>query len=244
MGLFDKKYCSVCGEKIGLLGNRKLEDGNLCKDCASKLSHWFEERKHSTVDRIKDQLAYREANLEKVKAFHTTKSLGGSTIVCFDEDARRFLVQRTNNVLSENPDVLAYSDVTGVDVVVTDIRTEEKFTQDGKQISFVPPRYLFKYTFTVTIRVTNPYFNEMRFDLNGSPVVVESIGAGRPNPRRSPEYVRYDMMAMDIKKAFAVAQTSEAESKKPKTAVRCPHCEATTIPDASGRCEYCGGAIQ
>lgn len=31
MGLFDKKYCDICGEKIGLLGNRKLEDGNLCK---------------------------------------------------------------------------------------------------------------------------------------------------------------------------------------------------------------------
>lgn len=34
MGLFDKKFCDICGEKIGLLGNRKLEDGNLCKDCA------------------------------------------------------------------------------------------------------------------------------------------------------------------------------------------------------------------
>lgn len=37
MGFFDKKYCDVCGEKIGLLGNRKLEDGNLCKNCAAKL---------------------------------------------------------------------------------------------------------------------------------------------------------------------------------------------------------------
>ena len=34
MGLFDKKVCDICGEKIGLLGNRKLDDGNLCKDCA------------------------------------------------------------------------------------------------------------------------------------------------------------------------------------------------------------------
>ena len=34
MGFFDKKYCDICGEKIGLLGNRKLEDGNLCKECA------------------------------------------------------------------------------------------------------------------------------------------------------------------------------------------------------------------
>ena len=38
MGLFDKKYCDVCGAKIGFLGNRKLEDGSLCKDCAGKLS--------------------------------------------------------------------------------------------------------------------------------------------------------------------------------------------------------------
>ena len=38
MGLFDKKYCDICGDKIGLLGNRKLENGNLCKNCAKKLS--------------------------------------------------------------------------------------------------------------------------------------------------------------------------------------------------------------
>ena len=57
MGFFDKKYCDVCGEKIGLLGNRKLEDGNLCKNCAKKLSPWFDERRHSTVAQIKEQLA-------------------------------------------------------------------------------------------------------------------------------------------------------------------------------------------
>ena len=49
MGLFDKKYCDVCGAKIGFLGNRKLEDGNLCKDCAGKLSPFFSDRRNSTV---------------------------------------------------------------------------------------------------------------------------------------------------------------------------------------------------
>ena len=38
MGLFDKKYCDICGEKIGLLGNRKLENGNLCKKTVPKSS--------------------------------------------------------------------------------------------------------------------------------------------------------------------------------------------------------------
>ena len=81
MGLFDKKFCSVCGGKIGLLGNRKLEDGNLCKDCAQKLSPWFSERRHSTVEDIKGQLAYREANKAEVSAFHTTRTLGDRTKV-------------------------------------------------------------------------------------------------------------------------------------------------------------------
>lgn len=73
MGLFDKKYCDICGEKIGLLGNRKLENGNLCKTCAKKLSPWFSDRRNSTVEEIKAQLAYREENRERVAAFHTTE---------------------------------------------------------------------------------------------------------------------------------------------------------------------------
>ena len=62
MGLFDafkKKECSICGGEIGLLGNRKLEDGNMCKNCAAKLSPWFSERRSSTVEEIKAQLDYR-----------------------------------------------------------------------------------------------------------------------------------------------------------------------------------------
>ena len=38
MGLFDRKYCDFCGKKIAFLGNRKMEDGNMCKECASRLS--------------------------------------------------------------------------------------------------------------------------------------------------------------------------------------------------------------
>lgn len=67
MGLFDKKYCSICNEKIGLLGNRKLDDGNLCKECANKLSPWFQDRRKSTVDGIKEQLQYRENNKKSSK---------------------------------------------------------------------------------------------------------------------------------------------------------------------------------
>ena len=83
--LFEKKECSVCGGEIGLLGNRKLEDGNLCKGCAAKLSPWFSDRRQSTVAEIQEQLAYREANQEKVAAFRTTRTLGERTKVLLDE---------------------------------------------------------------------------------------------------------------------------------------------------------------
>lgn len=85
--LFDKKECSICGGEIGLLGNRKLEDGNMCKSCAAKLSPWFSDRRQSTVDEIKEQLDYREANREKVASFRITRTLGERTKVLLDEDA-------------------------------------------------------------------------------------------------------------------------------------------------------------
>ena len=57
MGLFDKKYCDICGEKIGLLGNRKLSDGNMCKDCAKGISLHLTERKQFSVADVKEHLA-------------------------------------------------------------------------------------------------------------------------------------------------------------------------------------------
>ena len=120
MGLFDafkKKNCDICGGEIGLLGNRKLEDGNMCKNCAKKLSPWFDERRHSTIEQINDQLAYREANKEKVAAFHTTRVFGEVDKLYLDEDAGVFLV--TDRAIKDwaeaNPDVVPFGDVTGVD---------------------------------------------------------------------------------------------------------------------------------
>ena len=97
MGLFDKKYCDICGEKIGLLGNRKLEDGNLCKDCAKKLSPWFSERRSSTVQEIKEQLDWREANQERASRFRITRSFGEKTKLLLDENQRWFTVTREKN---------------------------------------------------------------------------------------------------------------------------------------------------
>ena len=174
MGLFDKKYCDICGEKIGLLGNRKLEDGNLCKDCAKQLSPWFSDRRRSTVEDIKRQLAYREENRSKASQFRTTRSYGEDCKVLLDEEHRWFTVTRARDLADANPDILDYTALTGCRVDIDESRTEQKREgPDGKEVSYNPPRYEYSYDFEVIISVNNPYFDEMKFRLNNSSVYIE-----------------------------------------------------------------------
>lgn len=37
MGLFDKKFCDICGDKVNLLTQKKLSDGQLCSECKHML---------------------------------------------------------------------------------------------------------------------------------------------------------------------------------------------------------------
>lgn len=255
MGLFDafkKKNCSICGGEIGLLGNRKLEDGNMCKACAAKLSPFFSDRRNSTVAEINEQLAYREENRQAVAAFHTTRSLGEGMKILLDEDAGKFMVTRARNLAEANPDVLDFSQVTGCDLDVEENSSEEKRKDsEGRMVSYNPPRYIFSYDFHVIIRVNHPYFNEIRIQLNSSGVALNPDNplpqVRKPNPRTNPDYVEYDAMAKEIKRVLTgVRQQVRAEARAaaaPKQAVTCPWCGATTTPDASGCCEYCGGSV-
>ena len=167
--LFEKKECSICGGEIGLLGNRKLEDGNMCKDCAARLSPWFSDRRQSTVEEIRQQLDYREANHEKVAAFRITRTLGERTKVLLDEDAGLFMVTSARNLTDANPDVLSFSDVTGCKLDIDESKTEIEYRDaEGERKSFNPRRYAYSYDFYIVINVNNPYFNEIRFQLTAS----------------------------------------------------------------------------
>lgn len=251
MGLFDKKYCGVCGDKIGLFGNRKLTDANLCKNCAAKLSPWFSDRRSSTLEEIKAQLAYREENKQKVAAFHPTLTLGKNTKVLIDEDARRFLVTSERNWQNANPDVIDIGDVTGCHIDVDEDRTELKQKDaEGKEIPYNPRRYEYEYDFYCEIAVNNPYFTEIRFRINSSSIHGESIA--KPNgmiltPPISVEYRECQEIGEQIKKALmegrSKVRAEAAKEAEPKKPVVCPFCGATTTPDASGCCEYCGAPV-
>ena len=250
MALFEKKFCDICGNKIGVLGNRKLEDGNLCKDCASLLSPFFSERRRSTVEDIKAHLAYREANKAAVSAFRATRTLGLGTKVMLDEDAGKFLVTAARRLEDANPDVLDFSQVTGASYMVDENKSE--VTQrgaDGKSVSYSPPRYKYSYAFKMNIQVNHPWFNEISFQLNDRSIEVENTfgGGGAAVGRRNSDYTRTEQAGNEITEALTRARQGVrdniAAANAPKIAQTCPLCGATTMPDASGRCEYCGGAM-
>ena len=255
MGLFDmfkKKECSICGGEIGLLGNRKLEDGNMCKECANKLSPWFSDRRNSTIAEINEQLAYREENKNAVATFGTTRTIGMNTKILFDENAQKFLVTSARDWKEANPDVLDFSQVTGCTLDIDeDTREEKTKDKEGKYVSYNPPRYDYYYDFYMTIHVNHPYFDEIKFKLNGSSVETNIAGAvpafRKPNPKLNQDYKEYEAMGREIEKMFAEARTQirkeAAAAAAPKIAVTCPFCGATTTPDASGCCEYCGGSV-
>ncbi len=238
MGLFDKKFCDICGDKIGLLGNRKLEDGNMCKNCAAKLSPFTTDRRRTTLSEIKDHLAYREANKAEVAKFNVTRTFGDRMKVMLDEDARKFIVTSSSRWQNENPDVMSFSQVTGCQSEIRESRSEIYMKdKEGKQVSYNPPRYDIDYDFYLTIHVNSPFFSEIEFKLNNSQI----------EERHSVEFRGFEKQANEIKQALTEVRQEVRENiaaaNAPKIAQTCPYCGATTTPDASGCCEYCGGAM-
>ena len=224
--LFEKKECAICGGEIGLLGNRKLEDGDMCKNCAKKLSPWFNERRHSTVDEIKRQLVYREENRNKVAGFCVTRSFGEYWRVLLDDAHRCFTVTHERDLAEANPDILNYTDLTGCRMDIDEHETElERKDENGKMVSYDPPRYEYSYDFDIILTVNNPYFDEIRFRLNSSSVEVvnqqestfggsimgQLLNAGtcRFDPNYDPKYRKYRQMADELVAAMnAIVQNS------------------------------------
>ncbi|HCC35865.1 MAG TPA: hypothetical protein DEQ02_09670, partial [Ruminococcaceae bacterium] len=216
----------------------KLEDGNMCKNCAAKLSPFTTDRRRTTLNEIRDHLAYREANKSEVAAFNVTRTFGDRTKVLLDEDKQKFIVTSSGRWQSENPDVMAFSQVTGCQSEIRESRTEIKRRDaQGNEVSFNPPRYDIDYDFYLTIHVNSPFFNEIEFKLNNS----------RIEERGSVEFREFERQANEIRRALTQvrqeARESIAAANAPKTAQTCAHCGATTTPNVNGCCEFCGGAM-
>ncbi len=249
MGLFDKKYCDICNEKIGLLGNRKLSDGNLCKDCARNLSPWMTDRRTSSVEEIRQHLAYREQNKQAVAAIQPTRVLGNATKVYIDERVQRFFVTRQNDWRGSNPDILDLSQVIDTELSVEEDKQElYQESPDGKRVSYDPPRYDCTYQFDILIRVNSPYFDQISFELTDE----------RPDSPYTDAYRDYERQADELRRALkpdpAAASAPVAQPVQPAPAAQqgswvcacgasnqgkfCGECGARK--PAESRCGNCG----
>ena len=152
MGLFDvfkKKDCEICGKEVGMFGYKKLEDGEICKDCVKLLSPWFEDRRHSTVEQIKAQLAYREENKAALNAFRPTVAYGERYTLraeLVNGVPSRFVIERGDNYKDENADIVNFKDVTSFNIDVREHDREVKYRNSkGEEVSYHPPRYEYSY---------------------------------------------------------------------------------------------------
>lgn len=268
--LFEKKECSVCGGEIGLLGNRKLEDGNLCKTCAKKLSPWFSERRHSTVDEIRKQLTYREENREKVAHFSTTRSIGDRWKLLTDDTHRWLTVTQTRNMSEENPDILDYQSIVGCRLNIDESRSElKREDQNGNKLSYDPPRYEYTYYFDIIIAVNTPYFDEIRFRLNSSAVkvtqgvstgvsrsfgrVLDNLAGSGFTPMNDPMYRQYqqlgEQMCEEVRRIQDVVLSTDTSAQPTVTTQSAPIVSSNTAfwvcpscrSQNSGKfCEFCG----
>ena len=231
--LFEKKDCEICGGEIGLLGNRKLVDGDMCKSCAAKLSPWFEDRKESTVAQIKEQLAYREANAAAHANFRATKTLGEYYKMYVMEEngcPTKFVVSIADNYADANADIIKFTDVTTCKTDIRDSRTEVKWkTESGEEVSYNPPRYEFRYEFYVELGIDNPYFDKIRVKVNARTVkLVSEMQSNRSmsglgqfllvdgdfDPSYSPEFRQYMMMCEEISETIQRGQRGAIEQPR------------------------------
>lgn len=204
MGFFNRKVCDICGGEIGLLGNKKLADGNLCKDCARKLSPWMTDRRESTVEEIRQHLMYRAQNQRVLAGVHPTAVAGANTKVYIDQNARKFFVTSATDWRDANPDVIDFSQVIDVQTEVTEHRTEEYHRdREGRQVSFNPPRYRYSYQFDTAILVDSPYFNRIRFELTGT----------RPQRIGSEEYRYYEQQADALRSVLMSSNAADATAQ-------------------------------
>ena len=166
MALFEAKYCSLCETKLGLFGTTRLANGQLCKNCAGKLSPLLTHVKKRTLAEIQGHLIYREENLKKMENFHPDVVFGRTKKIYVDTKQRLFCVSRAD-YRSANADLISFDQIKDLDVTINEDKDEiYDVDKEGKSISFDPPKYQFEYEFNVQIEVNSPWFESISVDIS------------------------------------------------------------------------------
>lgn len=240
--IFDKKECDICGNDIGLFGNRKLEDGNCCKDCAKKLSPWMTDRRQSTVENIKGHLRYREENERMLCGINPTKVIGNDTKVYIDEEKAKFFVTRSSNWRDSNPDIIDIVRVTSCHVDVKEDKKElYRQNEEGKSESYNPPRHECSYRFMAEILVDSPWFEQIQFELTDERPDSPYTQAYRDYERQADELVR--LLQPDPNRSYLKSDNLTDPASKGEQTIHAPLAQDswTCSCGAQNNSKFCGG---
>ena len=259
MGLFDvfkKKDCEICGKEVGMFGYKKLEDGEICKDCVKLLSPWFDDRRHSTVEQIKRQIAAREQNRRELQTWNHNLCFGEWQKIYIRMEngvPESFVVSSDSDYKDANADIISFLDVTSCDVDIRENRTELKQTNaNGDRVSYNPPRYEYNYDFYIKIGIAGiEYIDDIRFKINRSTLHLETVQnrgifIKAFDPMLYPEYRQYSSICDEITQIFNAGMSKAPyQPGKTETPVRSVQEDApaptASAPVASGWiCDACG----
>ena len=157
MGIFSKKECSICGDASGLLSNRKLADGNLCKECRARLSPFYNLTGKDTVAGVAAQLAYREQNLAELDRFRPTVAVGGAGKVFIDMEMGKFTLASEDELHNGNPDLF---DLSGLRSCTLEVRERYNRGDDDEPSSY-------DYDFYLKFSVDHPFVRNFTYGYSG-----------------------------------------------------------------------------
>ena len=105
MGMFGKgsETCCICNMRPG---EKKIEDGMVCKECISKGGNFLIvfSWKNTSSQRVKDGIAANEINQKYMKEFQITKKVEKNLLL--DETNRLWTIKSIKNVIFSYDDIL------------------------------------------------------------------------------------------------------------------------------------------
>lgn len=185
--LFSKEACVICGAEVGSLSRKRLADeAVICKECAKRLSPFFDKFEESDTAAIKMQITDRMANATRLATFAISEYYGYGDAILIDRQNGQFCAvqggggteyQNVIPLIEKNPDIISVSDVTGIEIVGAGRSCHEvKRTVDGKQVSYSPRRYEYPCNVDLVIRLSHPYLDSITLRMNRGTINITTEG--------------------------------------------------------------------
>ena len=238
MKLQGKKYCDLCGDKLGIRGCYKLLDGNMCKTCARSISPFLTDYPNTYVADMQAHLDYRIGNSETLTNFHPTKVIGTHAILFIDKDAQTWCFCPTANYQKFQPDILQYSQIVDCSITIAEEKAEI-FRTDAITVfeKYRPPRYRTLYTFVITVTVNCTWYPTISYTINKKEIDSTS----------SVSYEQTQQEAMELQRAIlsmkGIAKRQRLQVDATSMPMICPNCHGEVFPNEYGCCPLCGSFI-